>query len=158
MEAIGLASGAGYTIKGTKLVWDVTRTNVDIIINNMRKNMKLEYATWFASGGGCINTPVSGIDTKKSATIQLEADVSNFQFDGILLYKLIPSRPSKPVPSSIYLVLCWKVTAISGLRAYMTLIEHDDYSVSLGSGGVEEHCYQIFCDKPRKLNGAIKCS
>jgi hypothetical protein len=45
MEAIGLASGAGYTIKGTKLVWDVTRTNVDIIINNMRKNMKLEYAT-----------------------------------------------------------------------------------------------------------------
>jgi hypothetical protein len=150
----------------SKAAWDATRTNVDITIDNQHPKIKLEYATRFTLGGGCADAPANEIGPNTSKTIQLEADTTKIQFEGVLLYKLISSRSimsmsseaAKSISSSIYLVLCWRVIATSGLRVYMNLIEHDDNSVTLGSNAVKKYYHQIFCDKPQKLNGAIRCS
>jgi hypothetical protein len=159
MEVAGLASlGAKLGFKGAKSAWDITRINIDMTIDNQHPGMRLEYATRFIIGGGCIDAPASEIGYKASPTIQLEADAAKVQFEGVLLYKLIPEEPVKPISSSKYLVLGWKVHVYNGLYSHMTLIEHDDDSVSLGGVAAEKYYSEIFCDKHRKLKEAIRCS
>jgi hypothetical protein len=80
------------------------------------------------------------------------------QFEGVLLYKLIPNEAEITMPNIIYLVLAWKVATFSGLYVYMNLIEHDGDPVFLESNAVEKHYYQLFRDKTRKPNRANKFS
>jgi hypothetical protein len=154
--------GVKLGVKGAEIALDAARTKVDITINiaikNQHQGIRLEYATRFILGGGCLDAPASEIDPKVSSAIQLKADGSSNQFEGVLLYKLMPSKLVAAMSNSIYVALCWRVSAFSGLRVYMTLIEHDGDSVSLGSDTVKKYYYQLFRDKPRKLNETIRCS
>jgi hypothetical protein len=149
---------AALSVELGKTALDATRTNVGITINNQHPEVKLEYTTRFIHGGECINPPANEIGLKASETIQLKANTIKFQFRGILLYKLIPNRSEITMTNSIYLVLAWKAHVYKGLHAYMTLIEHDDDSVSLERDAVEKHYYHIFRHTPQKPNRAIRCS
>jgi hypothetical protein len=120
MDFINLTSrSAKLGAKGAKTAWDITRTKSDITIYNQHPAMKLEYATRFIIGGGCINAPANEIGPNTSKTIQLEADATKLQFEGVLLYKLIPNESDIVMTNSIYLVLGWKVHATKGLYIYI---------------------------------------
>jgi hypothetical protein len=103
----------------SKAAWDATRTNIDITIDNQHPKIKLEYATRFTLGGGCTDAPANEIGPNTSKTIQLEANTTKIQFEGVLLYKLISNELYKPISRSIYLVLGWRVHACSGLHVHI---------------------------------------
>jgi hypothetical protein len=131
---------------------------IDINIKNQHPAMKLGYVTRFTFGGGCTEVPDREIHPEASATIQLKSGAASSQLEGVLLYRLAPNKSVKPTSNNIYLVLAWKVTASSGLHVHMTLIEHNDDSVSLGRDEVEKYYRQLFGNELRKLDEAIKCS
>jgi hypothetical protein len=157
-----VATGARLGINGARSALDTMRTHLDIIINNWHPMIKLEYATRFILGGGCVNAPAGEIGPLGSnlhpTKIRLEGNASSMQFEGVLLYKLVPKEANIVMSNSIYLVLCWKCAVFEGFCAYMTLIEHEDSSVYLERSIVEKYYYQLFSDKPRKLDEAIRCS
>jgi hypothetical protein len=109
-----------------------------IIIDNQHQKIRLEYATQFILNEWGINAPPNKIHPKTSAMISFKVDTAMTQSKGVLLYKLIPTEAMMTMPGSIYLVLCWKVTACDGLHVHMTLAKHDDYSLSLRSDMLSE--------------------
>jgi hypothetical protein len=142
----------------TEFTWDVTRTRIDIAMKNYYQKVKLEYAAKFNLNGKCIDPPSKTVGFNAATSIHLEADITKSQFEGTLLYKLVPDEPVTEASSDIYLALCWKVTASSGLYIHVALIEHSESSMPLKKSTIAELCHQIFHDKLQKLDEAIICS
>jgi hypothetical protein len=148
-----------FIISLAKSFWEITRTSIDITINNQHPEIKLKYAARRTFYGGCVDAPTDEIDPETSTTIHLEANTTETQFGGVLLYKLMPIESIMTITSNIYLILCWEVTASKGLRAHMTLIEHDDDSMPLESDIVRKwYYYFAFRNELRKPNRTIRCS